>query len=48
MKELILEIREYVNFCVLCKKNKIKHDFMVIHGDIHVLANSVKLKELGY
>ena len=48
MKELLLNFREYMNFSYLCKKNKVYHEFSIIHGDIHVIANSLRLKELGY
>lgn len=48
MKDLLLTIREYTNFSILCKKNKIPHEYSIVHGDIHILADSAKLKELGY
>ena len=48
MKNLILSIRDYVNFAFLCKKNKIQHEFNIVHGNIQITAKSSKLEELGY
>lgn len=48
MKTLIFNIRTYTNFCLLCKLNKIKHDYSIYRGNIIVTADNLKLEELGY